>query len=500
MELLQACEQLTELQAKLSAFGHAMALIYYDGATTAPGGTAANRGQTLSILSRESYLLSTGETTVQLLEFLDAHKDELDVKQARIVEVAIKDIREMKKIPMEEYVAYQQLLVRAEDTWHTAKQTNDFALFCPYLEQIFATERRFALYCAPDMHPYNYCLNKYEEGLTMERCDQFFATLRARLVPLIAKIKAAPQLDDACIHGEFSEAEQEKFALELMKAMGIDMDHCGLGTTEHPFTTSLGSHHDVRITTNYDKENLASSMFSVIHEGGHALYDLNSDDSLAYTLLDGGVSMGIHESQSRFYENLLGRSRAFIDFIFPRMQACFPARLANYKAEDVYRAVNLVTPSLIRTEADEVTYALHVMVRYELEKQLMSGELEVKDLPEAWNRLYFEYLGIEVPDDTRGVLQDSHWSGGGIGYFPSYALGSAYGAQLLAKMKESVDVDACLAKGDFAPINAWNRERIWQHGCLYKPGELLERALGEPFDPSYFTDYLEKKYTELYGL
>ena len=344
MELLQACEQLTELQAKLSAFGHAMALIYYDGATTAPKGTAANRGQTLSILSRESYLLSTGETTVQLLEFLDAHKDELDAKQARIVEVAIKDIREMKKIPMEEYVAYQQLLVEAEDAWHTAKQTNDFALFCPYLEQIFATERRFALYCAPDMHPYNYCLNKYEEGLTMERCDEFFAALRSRLVPLFAKIKAAPQLDDACIHGEFCEAEQEKFALELMKAMGIDMDHCGLGTTEHPFTTSLGSHHDVRITTNYDKENLANSMFSVIHEGGHALYDLNSDDSLAYTLLDGGVSMGIHESQSRFYENLLGRSRAFIDFMFPRMQECFPTQLANYTAEDMYRAVNLVTP------------------------------------------------------------------------------------------------------------------------------------------------------------
>ncbi len=500
MELLQACEQLTELQAKLSAFGHAMALIYYDGATTAPKGTAANRGQTLSILSRESYLLSTGETTVQLLEFLDAHKDELDTKQARIVEVALKDIREMKKIPMEEYVAYQQLLVEADDVWHTAKQANDFALFCPYLEQIFATERRFALYCAPDMHPYNYCLNKYEEGLTMERCDQFFATLRTRLVPLITKITSAPQLDDACIHGEFPESEQEAFALELMKAMGIDMDHCGLGTTEHPFTTSLGSHHDVRITTNYDKQNLASSMFSVIHEGGHALYDLNSDDSLAYTMLDGGVSMGIHESQSRFYENLLGRSRAFIEFIFPRMQECFPAQLAGYTAEDVYRAVNLVTPSLIRTEADEVTYALHVMVRYELEKQIMSGELEVKDLPAAWNRLYFEYLGVEVPDDTRGVLQDSHWAGGGIGYFPSYALGSAYGAQLLAKMKESVDVDACLAKGDFAPINAWNRERIWQHGCLYKPGELLESALGQPFDPSYFTDYLEKKYTELYGL
>jgi carboxypeptidase Taq len=182
------------------------------------------------------------------------------------------------------------------------------------------------------------------------------------------------------------------------------------------------------------------------------------------------------------------------------MQECFPAQLANCTAEDVYRAINKVTPSLIRIDADEVTYCLHVMVRYELEKQVMSGDLAVKDLPAAWNALYKEYLGVDVPDDTHGVLQDSHWSGGGIGYFPSYALGSAYGAQLLAKMRESVDVDACLAAGDFAPINAWNREHIWRHGCQKKPGQLLADALGTDFDPTYYTDYLEKKYTELYGL
>ena len=500
MELKQACEQLKELQEKLCAFGPAMALIYYDGATTAPKGTAANRGQTLSILSRESYLLSTGEQTVALLTYLDGHKDELDAKTARQVEILYKDIKEMQKIPMEEYVAYQQLLVEADDAWHTAKETNDFVLFRPYLEQIFATERRFANYCAPDMHPYNYCLDKYEEGLTMEKCDEFFGALRSRLVPLIAKIGKAAQVSDACILGDFPEDEQEKFSLALMQTMGIDMAQCGLGTTEHPFTTSLGSHHDVRITTNYDRENLASSMFSVIHEGGHALYDLNSDDTLAYTVLDGGVSMGIHESQSRFYENLLGRSRAFITYIVPKMQECVPAQLASCTAEDMYRAINKVTPSLIRTEADEVTYCLHVMVRYELEKKVMSGELEVKDLPAAWNALYKEYLGVDVPDDTHGVLQDSHWSGGGIGYFPSYALGSAYGAQLLAKMRESVDVDACLATGDFAPINAWNREHIWQHGCTKKPEQLLTDALGQAFDPTAYTDYLEKKYTELYGL
>ena len=300
MELKDALTKLSALQAKMSAYGHAMSLIYYDGATTAPKGTAQNRGQTLSVLSEETYKLSTGDETVELLEYLDAHKDELDEKNARIVFLMLKDIREMQKIPMDEYIAYQQLMVEADDVWHRAKETSDFELFRPLLEQIFDYEKKFAAYCAPEMHPYNYCLNKYEDGLTMDKCDEFFSTLKSRLVPLIKKIGEREQLSDESIKGDFDERDQEKFSLELMRTMGIDLDHCGLGTTEHPFTTSLGSHHDVRITTNYSRTDLSSSMFSVIHEGGHALYDLNSADDLAYTVLDGGVSMGIHESQSRF--------------------------------------------------------------------------------------------------------------------------------------------------------------------------------------------------------
>ena len=428
----------------MSAYEHAMSLIYYDGATTAPKGTAENRARALSVLSEETYKLSTSDEVTSMLEQLQAAADELDEKDARIVYLALKDINEMKKIPMDEYVAYQELMVKADDVWHRAKEDSDFELFRPILEEIFATQIRFAKYCAPDMHPYNYCLNNYEEGLTMDECDKFFSALKAKIVPLIQRIGEAEQVDDSCIKGDFDEIDQEKFSYELMKTMGIDLDHCGLGTTEHPFTTSIGSHHDVRITTNFDRTNLASSMFSVIHEGGHALYDMNSADDLAYTLLDGGISMGIHESQSRFYENLLGRSEKFVGYIFPKMQECFPDQLKDVTAAQVYKAINLVTPSLIRTEADEVTYCLHVMVRYELEKRVMSGELEVKDLPAEWNRLYKEYLGVDVPDDRRGVLQDSHWSGGGIGYFPSYALGSAYGAHLLHKMKETVDVDGCL--------------------------------------------------------
>jgi len=282
--------------------------------------------------------------------------------------------------------------------------------------------------------------------------------------------------------------------------MGLDPLHVGLSTTEHPFTTSLGSHLDERITTHYYEHDFASSLYSVIHEGGHALYDTGSDDSLAYTVLDGGVSMGIHESQSRFYENLLGRSRAFCDYLFPVLAEVFPAEMEGHNAEELYRALNRAQPSLIRTEADELTYCLHVLVRYELEKRVMAGELAVHDLPGEWNRLYKEYLGVDVPDDKQGVLQDSHWAGGSIGYFPSYALGSAYGAQFLRKMKETVDVDDCLRRGDFGPINEWNRQHIWQYGCLYRPGELFEKATGEAFDPTVYANYLEEKFSALYNL
>ena len=500
MNTQEAINQFYALQSKLSAYQHAMSLIYYDGATTAPRATAQNRGHALAILSEEAYKLSTGEEMMTLLEYLNTHKDELSEKDARSVYLASKDLEEMKKIPMEEYIAYQELMVEADDTWHRAKEESNFELFRPVLEKIFETTRRFAAYCAPEKEPYNYCLGKFEDGLTMEKCDEFFSALKAKIVPLIKRIGEASQVDDSCIKGDFDEAKQEAFSYELMKLMGIDLDRCGLGTTEHPFTTSIGSHHDVRITTNYDRTNVASSMFSVIHEGGHALYDMNSADEYAYTNLDGGVSMGIHESQSRFYENLLGRSYDFVTCLFPKMQECFKGKFDDCTPMDVYKAINLVTPSLIRTEADEVTYCLHVMIRYELEKRVVGGTLEVKDLPAEWNRLYKEYLGVDVPDDKRGVLQDSHWSGGGIGYFPSYALGSAYGAHLLHKMKETVDVEKCLREGDFTPINEWNREHIWKYGSLKNPGVLLREALGEEFDPTYYTDYLEEKYSKIYDL
>ncbi|MBQ6601868.1 MAG: carboxypeptidase M32 [Eubacterium sp.] len=500
MDVPQAVEKLMALQSEMSAYRHALSILYTDGVTIAPKGTTANRLHTMGILNEKMYRISTGEETISLLEFLDAHRDELDKKQARMVWLLLKGNRELKKIPMDVYLEYQKLLVEGDALWHDAKEKSDFALFEPVLSRIFELTKKMAAFVEPEKDPYDYWLDKYERGLTKASCDKFFGVLKERLVPLIAKIAEKPQVDDSFLHGDFPAWQQEKLAYKLMDIIGIDRDHCALSTTEHPFTTSYGSHYDVRITTNYRPHKLDPSMFSVIHEGGHAMYEMGSDDELAYTVLDGGASMSIHESQSRFYENICGRSFGFISRILPVIKECFPGKLDDVTPEQFYKAINKVEPSFIRIDADEVTYCMHVMVRYELEKQIFAGTLEVKDLPAAWNALMKEYLGIDVPDDKHGVLQDSHWANGNIGYFPSYALGSAYGAQFLTKMKKDIDVDKALAEADFTEINVWNREHIWKYGSLYEPNELLAMLLPEGFDPNIYADYLEKKYSEIYGL
>lgn len=498
MNMEEARKSLKELQLKEFAYGQAMGTMHYDAVTGAPSETWAPRGKATSILSAEAYKLSSGEESGTLLNFLSAHEDELSEAERRIVALKQKGLAELRSIPMDEYVAYSELINESQSVWRKAKERSDYAMFEPYLKRIVAAKRRFAALVRPDMDPYDYLLDKYEEGLTGERCDEFFLTLRKSMIPLLKKMTAAPQPEAGFLRTPFPEAAQLELSHRLMRLMGIDMTHCGLATTEHPFTMNF-SKYDVRITTHFYEDDFASSLFSTVHEGGHALYELHTADEFAYTELGGGVSMGIHESQSRLYENIFARSREFIGCIYPMLSELCPA-LAGHTPEGFYRAVNMAKPSLIRTEADEFTYYLHICVRYELEKALISGTLTTADLPKRWNELYKQYLGVDVPDDARGVLQDSHWSSGQIGYFPSYALGSAYGAQLVTVMRETVDVSACLAKGDFAPINAWLEEHIWKYGALYKPAELLERALGGPFDPHCYTDYLSDKAKDIYGI
>ncbi len=498
MELKQAIEQLKEIEAKLAAYGHAMGVIYLDAVTVAPKGTDEGRGRTLGILSGESYKLTAGEEMERLLDFLGRHERELDEATARETELLRRNYDQLRRIPMDEYVEYTVLLNEAETVWEKAKKNSDFASFAPYLEKIVETNRRFAGYYDPDKKPYDALLNEYERGVDMEMLDAFFAELRDTIVPLVRRVAAKPRPDDSFMHKFYPAAGQKMLADRLMEVMGIDREYCGLAESEHPFTTNFNN-RDVRITTHYYENDLASSMYSVIHEGGHALYELGIADEYQYTAVSGGASMGIHESQSRFYENIVGRSEEFVSAIFPIIKDIFPEQLDGVGEKEFFRAVNIGEPSLIRTESDELTYCLHIYIRYELEKKLISGELSVSELPAEWNRMYREVLGVEVPDDARGVLQDSHWAGGSIGYFPSYALGNAYGAQMLSVMKKDVDVKSALEKGDLAPITDWLRGHIHKYGSLYDPRELFERVCGK-FDAKYYTDYLTKKFTEIYDL
>ena len=488
----EALSVLQTIEAKRSALSHAMAIIYFDSATVAPKNTTEGRAHTLGILSGYMYELIADPENTKLLSYLKEHENELSFEERRRTELFRKECEQLSRIPQDEYTEFQILLSKAGDVWEKAKIENDFPAFAPYLEKIVG-------YYNPDIPAYDALLNEFEEGITMETLDIFFDKLRSAIVPLLAKIRNAKPIDDHFLGKNYPIDTQRKFSEYLMEVLQIDRGYCGIAETEHPFTENFNN-KDVRITTHYYENDIASSMFSVIHEGGHAIYELGCKDDYNHTMLAGGVSMGIHESQSRFFENLIGRSEAFIEYIYPALKNFFPEQLAGVTANDFYRAVNKSTPSLIRTEADELTYCLHIMVRYELEKRLIGGTLTVAELPMEWNRLYKEYLGVDVPNDTMGCLQDTHWSGGSFGYFPSYALGSAYGAQMLHAMKNDLgNIDEKIAAGDLSEVKTWLGKRIHQHACLYTPGELLEKTCGK-FDAQYYIDYLTDKFTKLYSL
>ena len=498
MDLKEELQRLGELQTRLYAYNCASSSLYLDGVTVAPRDTSQGRGVALGVLAGESHKLLADPRTGELLDFLTEHREELDLPQRRQTEELRRSYKQLSRIPADEYMAYAVLTNEASDVWHRAKEQSDFSLFRPVLEKLVAYNIKFAGYYDSTKAPYDALLSEYERGVDMAYLDSFFAVLRERIVPLIRAIGQKEQPDDSFLRRHYPAEVQRKFSDYLMEVLGLDRAHCGIGETEHPFTLNFNS-QDVRITTNYKENDVASSMYSVIHEGGHAKYELNIDPALDYTCLAGGVSMGVHESQSRFYENLIGRSRPFIEAIFPKMREFFPEQLKDVTAEQFYRAVNKAQPSLIRTEADELTYCLHIMVRYEIEKRLIGGTLAVKDVPETWNRLYKEYLGVDVPDDRRGCLQDSHWSGGSFGYFPSYALGSAYGAQMLKNMEAGMDVWGPVSRGDLSQVSAWLKEKVHRFGGLMEPAEVVKNACGD-FDPTVYTDYLVKKYSQLYGL
>jgi len=482
---------------KLRAYRHAMGLMNYDMSTIMPKGAGPVVGDTFGVLSEAVYDLVTSPATEAMQAEILAHRETVDPALVRTAELAVEERARIACIPKDEYVQYTIDQTTADQVWHEAKLKSDFSAFLPHLEKLIAAKKRFARYYRPDAPVYDMLLDSYEKGLNTETLDAFFQTVRDRLVPVIAKIKEQP--DVSFLHRHYPVERQRVFSEYLMDVLGLDKTHCVIGETEHPFTTSF-TKHDVRITTHYHEDAVELSMYSVIHEGGHATYERNVADEIARLPIGKGVSMSVHESQSRFFENIIGRSEPFIEAIFPKMQEIFPEQLKDVTARQFYVAVNKAEPSLIRTEADELTYPLHVLIRYELEKRLFNGDLAAKDLSAEWNRMYREILGVDVPNDRKGVLQDSHWATGLFGYFPSYAIGSAYGAQLIKRMERELDVWGSVRAGDLGPIVEWLTAHIYRFGAMKDPGKLMEEAFGAPFDPTYYTDYLTKKYTELYRL
>ena len=494
----QAMQQLRALQTKLYALQYAINMIDYDAQTAAPAESWQGRSEAMEVLTGEKYALIADPGLPAL--FAEARRQALSEQEAAEVAELERQYSETSKVPAAEYAAFAKLTSQAVNAWEKAKAASDFAAFAPYLQKIVDARRRFAFYYDPQKPAYDVWLDQYEKGLTAAQCDAFFDQLQAAIVPLVKAIAAKAQpAAPAFLQGPWPAAQQRRLSGAVMELLGIDRGHCQIGESAHPFTTEFFK-GDVRITTRYDEADMLSSMYSVIHESGHALYELHIADRLHRTCLSAGASMGMHESQSRLFENYFGRSLPFIEGLWPRLTALFPAQLQGVSTEQFWRAANRCQPSLIRTEADEVTYCLHIILRYRLEKQLIEGTLAVKDLPAAWNALMEQLLGVQVPCDAQGVLQDIHWACGDFGYFASYALGSAYAAQIAASMRRELELDNLLRQGDFGPILQWLTQRIWQYGKEKSPAWLLENACGAPFDPRFYTEYLTHKYSALYGL
>lgn len=475
-----------------------LAVIHWDLETEAPKGGYELMSQMIGYLSLKSYEIATSHELSELMEFLGERKDKLTLAERKEIELLQEESEKLKKIPALEYKEYTELTAKAQGIWEQAREKNDYSIFVEDLKKIFEFNKKFAMYREPTKHPYDVILDDYEKGMSREELDKFFDALRKEIVPLLKKIQEKNIEYGEYLKGKISKCHQEELSKFLAGYLGFDFNRGIISESAHPFTLTVNK-NDVRITTRYIEDLPFSSVFSTIHETGHAIYEQGIEDSLKDTILADGTSMGIHESQSRFYENIIGRSKEFWEKIYPEAEKRYEI-LKDITLEELYRGINDVKASLIRVEADELTYSLHIMVRYEIEKGILSGEFEIENLPKIWKDKMVEYLGVEPENDSLGVLQDVHWSCGLIGYFPSYALGNAYAAQIYNKMKEEIAIEEILREGKLSVIKEWLNEKIHRYGKLKNPKELIVEITGEELNPKYYIDYLKEKYNEIYNL
>ncbi len=498
---MEKLDQLKEKVREITYLGRAAAVLGWDQQTYMPSGGAEDRGNQLAVLGSLTHRMFTSPEMGQLIEDckpIVASMDP-DSDDACLVRMLDKNYKKNTRVPTEHVAEFAQVTTLAQETWARARAASDFAAFRPYLERIVELRRQYASFFAPYDHVYDPLLDDFEPGLKTGDVQAIFGALRPQQVEIIQAITARPQVDDAFLHRTYPEQGQWDFGVDVITRFGYDWNRGRQDKSAHPFTTSFGI-GDVRITTRFDPERSASALFSTMHECGHALYEQGIDPILAGLPLADGASMAIHESQSRMWENLVGRSLPFWTFFFPLFKERFPAQLEGVDLQTFYRGINKVEPSLIRVEADEATYNLHIMLRLELEIALMEGSLEVKDLPDAWNTRMKEYLGIVPPKDSVGVLQDVHWSGGMIGYFPTYALGNLVSVQLWECIHKDIpDLDEQIARGEFSALLGWLRDKVHRHGSKFEPQDLVRQITGTGIDPHPYVRYLKSKYSYIYG-
>jgi carboxypeptidase Taq len=502
MNMEEKLAQLKARQADLSDLGQVAALLGWDQQTYMPPGAAEARGNQQAILSRILQEWATAPELGKLLEELKPYGESLDPdsNDARLIKVSAKDFVKATCVPTEYVVEFAQVTALAQQAWMEARQKSDFSVFQPHLEKIVDLRRRYASFFPSVDHPYDALLDDFEPGMKTADVKAIFTALRPQQVELIRAIANRPQVDDSFLHQPFDEKKQWDFGVEVISKFGYDWKHGRQDKSAHPFTNGAGI-TDVRITTRVDSKFINPALFGTMHECGHALYGFGVSPALDRTGLDGGASLAVHESQSRLWENLVGRSLPFWEHFYPRLQEVFPSQFGALPLDKFYRGINKVQPSLIRVEADEATYNLHIMLRLEIEIAVIEGTLAVKDLPEVWNTRMEEYIGVTPPNDAQGVLQDIHWSFGGFGYFSTYALGNLVSAQIWEKINQDIpDLTAQIRAGKFETLLSWLREKIHSHGRKFEPQELVQKVTGSKIDPAPYLRYLRTKYGGIYGL
>ncbi len=496
-ELLDCVHEISDL----NALG---ALAEWDQNTSMPGGAGEVRGDQMATLQGVLHERWTALRLGQLLQEVSkevAEHDSFTDADRGLVRQTSRSYERATKLPRKLVEETARVQAASFEAWRRARENKDFASFAPWLKRTVLLQREIADRLGYDETRYDALLDQYEPGMTASKLDHLFAPIREVSLTMLRRIQQSGHtVDDSCLMGDFPLEEQVVLSKTLLRGMGYDFSFGGIAESPHPFTTSFGSPFDVRLTIHPDKHFIQPAVMATIHEGGHALYEQGSAQTLTRTPVAGGASMGAHESQSRLWENPIGRSLPYWQGQYTAMRQSFPQHFANVEMSTFVHALNKVQPSLIRIEADEVTYNLHILIRFELEKALINGDVAIETLPSLWNAKYREYLGIEPANDAEGVLQDIHWSSG-FGYFPTYTLGNLYAAQIFYTLHRTFpNFDELLASGDTSFILNWLREKMYIFGAIYQPDELVSRVTGEPPNPDYFVRYLTSKFEEVYDL